>query len=88
MCLLTEGLGPIRSGIQAPPVAQVDSAIGYARLFHGGSLLASLRPRLLTTRVPRAVRRRRSQISTVSGTSPCAGAGAGLILLRKAEDIA
>ena len=64
------------------------AAIGYARLFHGGSLLASLRPRLLTTRVPRAVRSRRSQISTVSRTSPCAGAGAGLILLRKAEDIA
>ena len=27
MCLLTEGLGPIRSGIQAPPVAQVDSQL-------------------------------------------------------------
>ena len=43
---------------------------GYARLLHGGSLLAGLRPRLVTTRVPRAVRSRRSQISTVSGTSP------------------
>ena len=43
---------------------------GYARLLHGGSLLAGLRPGLVTTRVPRAVRSRRSQISTVSGTSP------------------
>ncbi len=45
---------------------------GYARLLHGGSFLAGLRPRLVTTRVPRAVRSRRSQISTVSGTSPAA----------------
>ena len=37
---------------------------------HGGSLLAGLRPGLVTTRLPRAVRSRRSQISTVSGTSP------------------
>ena len=43
---------------------------GYARLLHSGSLLAGLRPRLVTTRVPRAVRSRCSQISTVSGTSP------------------
>ena len=32
--------------------------------------MAGLRPGLVTTRVPRAVRSRRSQISTVSGTSP------------------
>src|SRR5713101_9120086 len=37
---------------------------------HGGSLLAGVRPRLVTTRLPRAVRSRRSQISTISGTSP------------------
>src|ERR1700730_14021392 len=37
---------------------------------HGGSLLAGFRPGLVTTRFPRAVRSRRSQISTVSGTSP------------------
>ena len=43
---------------------------GYARLLHGGSLLAGLRPGLVTTRVSRAVRSRRFQISTVSGTSP------------------
>src|SRR5215216_2968380 len=38
--------------------------------FHGGSLLAGLRPGLVTTRLPRAVRSRRSQISTAIGTSP------------------
>jgi len=43
---------------------------GYARLLHGGSLLAGLRPGLVTTRVSRAVRSRRSQISTVSGSAP------------------
>jgi len=42
----------------------------YARLLHGGSLLAGFRPGLVTTRLPRAVRSRRSQISTIRGTSP------------------
>src|SRR5256885_6163301 len=37
---------------------------------HGGSLLAGFRPGLVTTRLPRAVRSRRSQISTAIGTSP------------------
>ena len=37
---------------------------------HGGSLLAGFRPGLVTTRLPRAVRSRRSQISTVIRTSP------------------
>src|SRR5438309_6692555 len=37
---------------------------------HGGSLLAGLRPRLVTTRLPRAVRSRRFQISTAIRTSP------------------
>jgi hypothetical protein len=37
---------------------------------HGGSLLAGFRPGLVTTRLPRAVRSRRSQISTATGTSP------------------
>ena len=45
--------------------------IDCARLsLHGGSLLAGLRPGLVTTRVSRAVRSRRSQISTAIGTSP------------------
>jgi hypothetical protein len=45
--------------------------IDCARLsFHGGSLLAGFRPGLVTTRLPRAVRSRRSQISTVNRTSP------------------
>src|SRR5713101_4347391 len=42
---------------------------------HGGSLLAGVRPRLVTTRLPRAVRSRRSQISTISGTSPDRASG-------------
>ena len=47
--------------------------IDCARLsLHGGSLLAGLRPGLVTTRVSRAVRSRRSQISTAIGTSPVA----------------
>jgi hypothetical protein len=37
---------------------------------HGGSLLAGFRPGLVTTRLPRAVRSRRSQISTATGKSP------------------
>jgi hypothetical protein len=45
--------------------------IDYARLsLHGGSLLSGSRPGLVTTRVPRAVRSRCSQISTAIGTSP------------------
>src|SRR4030095_4471326 len=45
--------------------------IGCARLsFHGGSLLAGFRPGFVTGRIARPVRRRRSQISTVSRTSP------------------
>ena len=45
--------------------------IDCARLsLHGGSLLAGFRPRLVTTRLSRAVRSRRSQISTATGTSP------------------
>jgi hypothetical protein len=45
--------------------------IDCARLsFHGGSLLAGVRPGLVTTRLSRAVRSRRSQISTATGTSP------------------
>src|SRR5439155_10067200 len=41
-----------------------------ARLsFHVGSLLAGFRPGLVTTRFTRAVRSRRSQISTATGTS-------------------
>ena len=44
-----------------------------ARLLHGGSLLAGFRPGLVTTRLPRAVRSRRSRISTIRGTSPGPG---------------
>src|SRR5947207_8096256 len=45
--------------------------IDCARLsLRGGSLLAGFRPGLVTTRLPRAVRSRRSQISTATGTSP------------------
>src|SRR5207247_1791515 len=58
--------------------------IDCARLsLHGGSLLAGFRPGLVTTRLSRAVRSRRSQISTISGTSPdgrgeeCNAAAAG-----------
>jgi hypothetical protein len=42
-------------------------------------LLAGFRPGLVTTRFTRAVRSRRSQISTATGTSPCV-----LLLLRSA----
>jgi hypothetical protein len=45
--------------------------MGYARLrVHGGSLLAGFRPGLVTGRIARPVRSRRSQISTATGTSP------------------
>ena len=45
--------------------------IDCARLsFHGGSLLAGFRPGLVTGRIARPVRSRRSQISTATGTSP------------------
>ena len=40
------------------------------RSLPGGSFLAGLRPGLVTTRVSRAVRSRRSHISTAVGTSP------------------
>jgi hypothetical protein len=40
-----------------------------ARPLNGGSLLAGFRPGLVTTRFTRAVRSRRSQISTATGTS-------------------
>ena len=52
-------------------LAQPVATFPYGRLsLHGGSLLAGSRPGLVTTRVPRAVRSRRSQISTAIGTSP------------------
>ncbi|MGH3523482.1 MAG: hypothetical protein ACRDU4_11815, partial [Mycobacterium sp.] len=45
--------------------------IDCARLsFHGGSLLAGFRPGLVTGRIARPVRSRRSQILTTTGTSP------------------
>src|SRR2546427_5244940 len=51
--------------------------IDCVRLFlHGGSLLVGFRPGLVTTRLPRAVRSRRSQISTARGTSPAMAFGA------------
>ena len=47
--------------------------IDRARLScHGGSLLAGFRPGLVTGRIARPVRSRRSQISTTTGASPAA----------------
>jgi len=52
---------------------------GCARLsFHGGSLLAGFRPGLVTGRIARAVRSRRFQFSTATGTSPSSDATAVL----------
>src|SRR5437016_9771530 len=52
--------------------------IDCARLsFHGGSCWRALRPGLVTGRIARPVRSRRSQISTITGTSPLLDQGPG-----------